>query len=76
MKTKWFNNLESTNWVRLWWIIGILTALWLGLVTIIPAEWFRPVSVVLSAVQSALLFAIRGTKYVTTRTEPPPDGKP
>jgi hypothetical protein len=71
---KWFNSLENMNWTRLWWIIGIITALWLGLVTIIPPEWFKPVSVVLSAVQSALLFASRGTKYVANRIEPPADG--
>jgi hypothetical protein len=75
MKTKWFNSLENINWVRLWWIVGILTAFWLGLVTVIPMTWFKPISVVLSAAQSAMLFAARGTKYVSSRTEPPADGK-
>jgi hypothetical protein len=73
---KWFNSLESMNWIRLWWIVGIVTTLWLGMATIIPMAYFKPVSVVLSALQSALLFATRGTKYVQNRTEPPADGKP
>jgi hypothetical protein len=76
MKQNWFNSLENMNWTRLWWVVGILAAFWLGLVTIVPPAWFRPISVVLSAVQSALLFASRGTKYVTNRTDPPSDGKP
>ena len=76
MKTAWFNSLENINWTRLWWILGIVTALWLGLVTIMPPNVFKPVSIVLSALQSALLFAARGTKYVQTRTDPPEDGKP
>ena len=73
---RFFNNPENLNWNRLWWVIGIITTLWLGMATIIPIEYFKPVSVVLSAVQSALLFATRGTKYVVNRQEPPPDGKP
>jgi hypothetical protein len=76
MKTNWFNSLESMNWTRLWWIIGVITTLWLGLAAVIPGEWYKTCSVVLSAIQSALLFATRGTKYVTNRTEPPADGKP
>jgi hypothetical protein len=76
MKNNWFNSLENMNWTRLWWIVGILTAFWLGLVTIVPPVWFKPISVVLSSIQSALLFAARGTKYVTSRMDPPPDGKP
>lgn len=76
MKVKWFNRPETINWIRLWWIIGIVTTLWLGLATIIPMEYFKPVSVVMSAVQSAMLFAARGTKYVVNREEPPADGKP
>jgi hypothetical protein len=76
MKTKWFNSLETINWTRLWWIVGIMTAFWLGLVTIVPIAWFKPVAVILSASQTALLFAARGTKYVANRQEPPADGKP
>jgi hypothetical protein len=75
-KIPWFNKLENLNWIRLWWVIGIISAFWLGLVTIVPMVWFKPISVVLSAIQTALLFAARGTKYVTNRTEPPADGKP
>lgn len=75
MKVNWFNSLESINFTRLWWIVGILTTLWLGLATIIPMNWFKPISVALSALQSAMLFAARGTKYVANRVEPPTDGK-
>lgn len=73
---KWFNSLENMNWTRLWWLLGIITTLWLGLAAVIPGESYKVISVVLSAIQSALLFATRGTKYVVNRTEPPADGKP
>jgi hypothetical protein len=76
MKANWFHNLENLNWTKLWWIVGILSILWVGLAEIVPANYYRPVSVILMAVQSALLFASRGTKYVVNRTEPPADGKP
>ena len=76
MKANWFNSPETINWTRLWWFIGIITTMWLGLATIIPQDYFKPISIVLSALQSAILFAARGTKYVTNRTEPPADGNP
>jgi hypothetical protein len=72
---KWFNAFEHMNWNRLWWVIGIITTLWLGLATVVPEPYFRVVSVILSALQSAFLFASRGTKYVADRSELPPDGK-
>jgi hypothetical protein len=72
-KVKWFHSLETLNWTRLWWIVGIITTFWLGLIMIIPMNWFKVVSIVLSALQTALLFAARGTKYVVNRTEPPAD---
>jgi len=56
--------------------VGIIGSLWLGLAAIVPEQWFKPIAVVLSAVQSAILFAARGTKYVESNTEPPQDGKP
>jgi hypothetical protein len=77
MKTNWFNSIENMNWVRLWWLIGILSTFWIGLATQLPEAWYKPVSVILTAIQSALLFASRGTKYVTDRSQAPPaDGKP
>jgi hypothetical protein len=73
---KWFNSLENMNWTRMWWIIGMLSTFWIGLATQLPETWYKPVSVILTALQSALLFASRGTKYVAQRTDPPADGKP
>ncbi len=72
---KWFTSLEYINWTRLWWIVGIITTFWLGLVTILPAAVFKPVSVILAALQSGFLFAARGGKYVAERQPPPQDGK-
>jgi hypothetical protein len=76
IKVPWFNSLESINWTKLWWVVGIITAFWLGLITIVPMTWFKPISVILSALQTAFLFAARGTKYVINRTAPPADGQP
>jgi hypothetical protein len=76
IKVPWFNSLESINWTKMWWVVGIITTFWLGLVTVVPVQWFKVISIVLSALQSALLFASRSTKYVTNRTEPPADGQP
>jgi len=72
----WIKYLLTIKWVQLWWVVGIVGSLWLGLATVVPEQWFKPIAVVLSAVQSAILFAARGTKYVESNTEPPQDGKP
>lgn len=72
----WFHKLENISWTRLWWAVGIISAFWMGMVTIIPADIFKWVAVPLSALQTAMLFAARGNKYVINRTEPPADGKP
>jgi|WetSurSiteA1Bulk_404760.scaffolds.fasta_scaffold02632_6 hypothetical protein len=81
MTLKWFNSLESINWTRLWWILGMVTVFWGGLttMTIIYPAFDKPwklVNIFLTALLAAILFAARGTKYVTGRTEPPADGKP
>lgn len=76
-----FNSVESINWNRLWWVVGILVAFWSGMagVTIlVPAFdiWYKVINIILSAVFGALLFAARGTVYVRDRTQvPPADGK-
>ena len=71
---KWFNSLETINWKRLWWVLGIVLTVWTGLVTMLPPEIYKPVAVILAALQSAFLFAARGTVYVTDRNQVPPQG--
>jgi hypothetical protein len=73
---KWFNGIENINWTKMWWVVGVLTAFWVGMIEVVPLAYYKPISVALSAIQSALLFASRGTKYVANRTDPPADGKP
>jgi hypothetical protein len=75
MKTNWFNKLETINWTRLWWIVGIVACFWTGIITLVPADVFKYVAIPLNALQVALAFAARGTKYVVNRIEPPVDGK-
>lgn len=75
MKAKFFNSIETINWTRWWFVITIITTVWLGLVTIMPPDVFKWVSVPLSAIQSGMLFAARGSKYVAQRIEPPSEGK-
>lgn len=68
--------VQNVDWVRLWWIVGIVAAFWTGLVTLLPPKVYQPVAVVLAALQAGLLFAARGGKYVADRTQlPPADGK-
>lgn len=75
-RAKWFSNVENIDWTRWWFVVSIVTTVWLGLVTVMPPNIFKYVAVPLSAVQSGLLFAARGSKYVANRQEPPADGKP
>jgi hypothetical protein len=64
--------VANVNWVKMWYVMGIILAIWLGLATIIPANTYKYVSVVLSALQTGITFAMRGGKYVVNRTELPP----
>ena len=81
-KASWFVSLETLNWARLWWAIGILATFWsalAGVTLFIPAFdlYYKVINIVLGALTGAMLFAARGGKYIVDRTEPPPqDGKP
>jgi hypothetical protein len=67
--------VEDIDWTSLWWVVGVVMAIWTGLVTLLPMSIYKPVAVVLAALQSGLLFAARGSKYVRDKVDPPPDGK-
>ena len=66
---------EDINWVKLWWVVGIVLTIWLGLVTLLPPAVYKPVAVILAALQSAFLFAAKGSRYAKTNTLPPEGGQ-
>ena len=68
--------VSNIDWIKLWFVVGFVTVLWTGLAEVIPPHYYKAVSVVLQAVQAAILFAARGGKYVNNRTEPPAGGQP
>lgn len=74
--------VSNIDWVKLWWVVGILSTFWAALagITIIwpwTDPYYKVVNIVLGAASGAMLFAVRGGKYVANRQElPPPDGKP
>jgi hypothetical protein len=75
--SKHFESIETIDWIKLWWIVGFILATWAGLVSMLPPEIYKPVAIVLAALQSGFLFAARGARFIKDRTEmPPPDGKP
>jgi hypothetical protein len=72
-----FESIETIDWIKLWWIVGFILAIWVGLVSMLPPEIYKPVAIVLAALQSGFLFAARGARFIKDRTEmPPQDGKP
>jgi hypothetical protein len=72
MKTKLFTSLRNLDITRLWYVMGIVTVVWLGLAAVIPPDIYKYISVVLSAFQAGITFAIRADKYVKNRDEVPP----
>jgi hypothetical protein len=75
--SKHFESIETIDWIKLWWIVGFILAVWVGLVTMLPPEIYKPVAVVLAALQSGFLFAARGARFIEDRTGmPSQDGKP
>jgi hypothetical protein len=72
-----FNSIENIDWVKLWWVVGVIFTFWTGMATVLPEKVYKPVAVTVAAIQSAFLFAARGGKYVKDRNVlPPQDGKP
>lgn len=64
--------VTNINWRLLWYVNLILSTFWIGMAALVPDHWFKPIAVVLMAVQNAFLVAVRGGKYVTDRTIDPP----
>jgi hypothetical protein len=70
----WIRFAENIDWTRLWWVVGVVLSVWIGLVTLLPPQIYKPVAVILAALQSGFLFAARGSKYVKERIDPPQEG--
>lgn len=74
--------VSNIDWVKLWSVVGTLTAFWAGLtaLTIVyPGfdTWFKVINIILGAATWGALFAARAGKYVADRSQlPPADGKP
>jgi len=64
--------VSNIDWRLLWYICVILSTVWLGLAALVPDAWFKPIAIVVGAVQNGFLVAVRGGKYVTDRTLDPP----
>lgn len=65
---------NNIDWTRLSLVFGFLIVLWTGLVTLLPPGLYEPVSVVLVAIQSALLYLMRAGKSPTNPSNPPQGG--
>jgi hypothetical protein len=56
---------------RMMIVFGALVVFWTSLVTILPSEVYDKVTVILTAIQSVLLYLMRSGKYVDYRTQDP-----
>lgn len=65
---------SNINWTTVRVVVGAITAVWLGLVTLLPSDIYRVVSVILAAIQSGLLVLVRSGNYVEDRSQVPPTG--
>ena len=67
-------HIRTTNidWARTAKIFGALSVFWIGIVKLVPPNIYEPVSIVLIAIQSALLYLTRSGKYVENRYQDPP----
>ena len=73
--------VENIDWVKLWWIAGVLATFWAGLAAL-TVVWpafdtvYKVINIIGGAAVGAALFAARGGKYVTDRSQlPPQDGR-
>jgi len=75
-KRSFFYPLGQTDVKKLALVVGTVAVLWMGLNELIPESYYHKISVVISAVQSALIFLMRGgIQNGGTRSEDPKENK-
>ena len=66
-----FTSFKNVDWSKGGIVIGALMVFWLGISSIVPPRYHTAVMTILTALQSALLFIMRGGRYVASRTDSP-----
>jgi hypothetical protein len=66
--------VSNPNWRQAWFVSGFFSLAWIGLASLIPDHYFKPVAVIVVLIQSLILYIIRGGKYVVDRELEIPDG--
>lgn len=61
-----FYSFETINWGRVSLVVSVVTAFWLGLITIIPERYHHVGTVILAAMTSAISILIRGGQPTIT----------
>lgn len=78
MKGKWNEWLpkivSNPNWRQMWFLSALASLIWVCLASLIPDHHFKPVAVILTTVQTAVTFILRGGKFVLDRNAEIPDG--
>ena len=73
--TEWLPQFVSNpNWRGAWFVSGFFTLAWVLLASIIPDNYFKPVAVILTMVQTLITYIMRAGKYVIDRSLEIPDG--
>lgn len=65
---------SNINWQTILTVVVTITAIWIGLATLLPPRVYEVVSIILVAIQSGLLVLVRSGKYVENRDQVPPPG--
>lgn len=70
MKTNLFVQWEHINWSRVSLVMAAVATVWIGLSEVVPEEYFKPVMILLTALQSGITVIMRGSVYVEDRVNP------
>lgn len=70
-----FVGIKNLNWFRFAIVVGACFLFWQGLATIVPPKIHSTVLSIIGALQAAVTFVIRASKYVETRQEIPRPGE-
>lgn len=60
---------SNINWSKLYRVFTCLVIFWTGIILLVPKQLYEPVSLVLIAIQSVLLYLTRSGNYVPDRTD-------
>ncbi len=60
---------ENINWTKMATVFGALVVFWTAMINLLPPKLYEPVYIILTAIQSVILYLMRSGNYVPNRQD-------